>query len=58
MSGEEYDRLVAREAQATRERQETEKAVQAKRSDLLVPMRRETPIATETSATATAQPSR
>ncbi len=39
MSGETYDRLVAQEAKASRYRYETEKAVQEKRSDLLVPMR-------------------
>ena len=40
MSGEEYDQIVAMERQAAKYRYETEKAVQAKRSDLLVPLKR------------------
>ena len=55
MSGETYDRLVAREAQASRYRYETEKAVQEKRSDLLVPMKRVTQ--TTTQQVGVAQPS-
>ncbi len=57
MSGETYDRLVAREAQASRYRYETEKAVQEKRSDLLVPMKQVTQTTTDQVGVATAQPS-
>ena len=47
MSGEVYDRLVAEEVRATRHRYETERAVQAKRSDLLVPLVQQTQVAVE-----------
>lgn len=47
MSGEAYDRLVAKEAQAGRHRYETEKSVLEKRSDLLVPMRKVEQIGSE-----------
>ncbi|QDT07943.1 hypothetical protein K227x_63720 [Rubripirellula lacrimiformis] len=38
MTGKQYDQLVLAEARASRQRYETEKAVQAERSDLLVPL--------------------
>lgn len=46
MTGQQYDALVQAEARATKMRYETERAVRAKRSDLLVPLR--TPVAIET----------
>ena len=48
MSGEQYDKLVKAELAAARERYETERAVQATRADLLVPLETATPTATET----------
>ena len=57
MTGEQYDRLVAKESQASRYRYETEKAVQAKRSDLLVPLKRVEQQASATTNVATTQPS-
>jgi hypothetical protein len=55
LSGELYDRLVAMESQASRYRYETEQAVQAKRGDLLVPMRQVEQTTTETHGIATVQ---
>lgn len=40
MSGRDFDQLLAIERDAARERQKTEQAVLAKRSDLLVPLAR------------------
>ena len=56
MSGVLYDRLVAAENMARQERLATEQAVKAKRSDLLVPMRRVETQQVETKATAKATP--
>ncbi len=57
MSGEQYDQLVKEEAAAVRRRYETERAVQSKRADLLVPLETATPVTTETSqATPTQTP--
>ena len=55
MSGRQYDRLVALEAGANRQRAETEQAVRGKRSDLLVPMQKEMATPTESTQVATAQ---
>ena len=60
MSGAEYDELVKREAVAAKYRYETERAVQAKRADLLVPLESPKPVETQTSTpqpTATPTPS-
>ncbi|MGI9470865.1 MAG: hypothetical protein ACR2NZ_05000, partial [Rubripirellula sp.] len=58
MSGETYDKLVAAEAVSARHRYETERSVQSKRSDLLVPLVQEKQIATEKTSVATPQSSR
>jgi hypothetical protein len=55
MDGATYDRLVAMEAQEARHRYETEKAVQEKRSDLLVPLRRVQEVESETPGVVTVQ---
>jgi hypothetical protein len=51
MSGKEYDELVKAEAVAARRRYEMERTVQAKRSDLLVPMKTQ-----QTEAVSTGKP--
>ena len=55
MTGETYDRLVAMEMQAARHRYETEKAVQEKRSGLLVPLKREDKIEIQSPGVVTTQ---
>jgi hypothetical protein len=57
ISGHRYDRFVQSEAQASRLRAATEKAVLAKRSDLLVPLRQAEPIPTKTQAVKTTRSS-
>ncbi len=58
MSGEKFDRMVRHEAQECRRRYETETAVQAKRSELLVPLRRPDAIAKPQAGVNTALPTR
>ena len=58
MSGTEYDLYVKAEAITTRNRYETERAIKAKRADLLVPMSKTDTITTDTpSATTTGKTS-
>ena len=49
LSGQQYDELVRAEAVAAKQRYDTERSVQAKRSDLLVPLETAKAEATETS---------
>ena len=53
MSGQEYDALVKEEAVAARHRYESERAVQAKREDLLVPLSKPMPVEVESGQVST-----
>ncbi len=52
LSGEQYDRYVAAEAQAIRRRYETEQSIKSERSDLLVPLEQPDKLETETPSAA------